>query len=300
MKKVLFVLMAAMAILTVSSCKKDKTGGGDDNTAKIPVATYRVKAVLKDFKGDDMYSGDAWKFTWNSNGTISKIDLDWNKETYSSVVFSYSGNTATAVDAKKENKPVYEITLNDKNLATKIVNKGGEDYGGFSTLECTYDANGFLTKAIVNGKLSSLQQIDENGDVEFWTRIGVEAQISESLSAPGWRKKMHTYYSAVNAAGIHGEWNEDTGVGKRWLYESGLLGRASAHVMRTAWWYGVVKDGAVSQEYATKLAYYPLDVDANSCVKSETKCYDSKEKYENDPSTMAPEGSIYFVCEKIN
>ena len=115
-----------------------------------------------------------------------------------------------------------------------------------------------------------------------------------------WRKKKHTYYTTVNNAGIHGEWDEDVKA-KRWFYETGLLGRASAHVMRTAWWYGIVSDDktTVKPEYAAQLAYYPLDVDANNCVVTETKLYDTKEKYEADPSTMGPDSKSAFVVEKI-
>ena len=111
---------------------------------------------------------------------------------------------------------------------------------------------------------------------------------------------MHTYYSNVNAAGIHGEWDEDVKV-KRWFYETGLVGRASAQIMRTAWWYGVVNDDKteVKQEYAAKLAYYPLNVDANNCVIVETKLYDTKEKYETNPDSMGADDKTAFECEKI-
>ena len=299
MKKIMLLMMAALAITTVS-CKKDGEDEGEDE-AKIPVATYRVKNLMKSWEGDDMKSGDMYSYSYNADGTIAKVDAAWNKEVYSSFVFNWNGNTVSVVDAKNDNAPVCTITVNDKKLATKIEQAADSEVGkGWKTLEIAYDANGFLTIAKPDGKVNTVQSIDEEGCIEWWGRIGIEDQVSESTAATGWRKKMHTYYETVNAAGIHGEWDEDVKV-KRWFYETGLVGRASAKVMRTAWWYGVVdKDNnVVKQEYAAKLAYYPLNVDANNCVIVETKLYDTKEKYESDPNTMGADDKTAFECEKI-
>lgn len=296
----MLLMMAALA-MTVVSCDKNKIDDEEDE-AKIPTPTYRVKNMMKSWEGDDMKSGDMYSYTWNSDGTIAKVDLAWAKEVYSSMVFTWSGNTVTVVDAKKDNQPICTITVNDKKLATKITQAAKTEVatGDWKTLELAYDANGFLTLAKVDGKVSTVQSIDEDGNIEWWGRVGIESQVSEQPTAAGWRKKMHTYYSNVNAAGIHGEWDEDVQV-KRWFYETGLVGRASAQIMRTAWWYGVVdKDNnVVKQEYAAKLAYYPLNVDANNCVIVETKLYDTKEKYESDPESMGADDKTAFECEKI-
>ncbi|MBQ1717817.1 MAG: hypothetical protein II676_02120 [Bacteroidales bacterium] len=299
MKKIMLLMMAALAI-TMVSCKKAGPDEGEDET-KIPVPTYRVKALMKSWEGDDKQSGDMYTYTWNADGTIASVDMAWAKEVYSTMKFNWSGNTVTVVDAKKDNQPVCTITVDDNKHAVKITQTADSEVGkGWKTLECAYDANGFLTLAKADGKVKTVQSIDEEGNIEWWGRVGIEDQVNESPTAAGWRKKMHTYYSNVNAAGIHGEWDEDVAV-KRWFYETNLVGRASAHIMRTAWWYGVVDtdNNVVKQEYAAKLAYYPLDVDANNCVVVETKLYDTKEKYESDPSTMGPDDKTAFVCEKI-
>lgn len=296
----MLLMMAALA-MTVVSCDKNKIDDEEDE-AKIPTPTYRVKNMMKSWEGDDMKSGDMYSYTWNADGTIAKVDLAWAKEVYSSMVFTWSGNTVTVVDAKDDNKPICTITVNDKKLATKITQAAKTEVasGDWKTLELAYDANGFLTLAKVDGKVSTVQSIDEDGNIEWWGRVGIEDQVSEQPTAAGWRKKMHTYYSNVNAAGIHGEWDEDVQL-KRWFYETGLVGRASAQIMRTAWWYGVVdKDNnVVKQEYAAKLAYYPLNVDANNCVIVETKLYDTKEKYETAPDSMGADDKTAFECEKI-
>ncbi len=295
----MLLMMAALA-MTVVSCDKNKIDDEEDE-AKIPTPTYRVKNMMKSWEGDDMKSGDMYSYTWNADNTIAKVDMAWAKEVYSTMTFTYNGNTVAVTDAKNDNKPICTITLNDKKLATKIEQAADTEVGkGWKVLELAYDANGFLTLAKADGKVSTVQSIDEDGNIEWWGRVGIEDQVSEQPTAAGWRKKMHTYYSNVNAAGIHGEWDEDVKV-KRWFYETGLVGRASAQIMRTAWWYGVVdKDNnVVKQEYAAKLAYYPLNVDANNCVIVETKLYDTKEKYESDPESMGADDKTAFECEKI-
>lgn len=299
MKKIMFLMMAALAISAVS-CKPVNPDDQEEEN-KIPVPTYRVKSLMKSWEGDDKQSGDMYTYTWNADGTIASVDMAWAKEVYSTMQFNWNGNTVTVVDAKKDNQPVCTITVDDQKHAVKIVQAADTEVGkGWKTLECTYDANGFLTLAKCDGVVKTVQSIDDEGNIEWWGRVGIEDQVTESPTAPGWRKKMHTYYNNENAAGIHGEWDEDVAV-KRWFYETNLVGRASAHIMRTAWWYGVVdnENNVVKQEYAAKLAYYPLDVDANNCVVVETKLYDTQEKYESDPSTMGPDDVTAFICEKI-
>lgn len=298
MKKVFALMMAVLAITTVS-CKKDNKGGDDDEKT-IAKPTYRVTKMLKSWEGDDKESGDSYIYKWNADGTIDQVEMAWAKEVYSIMKFNYSGNTVSVVDTKKDNKPICTITLNDQKLATKIEQAANSEVGDFTKLEITYDANGFLTSAKVNDKINTVQKIDEDGNVEWWGRIGVESLVDATTTATGWRKKMHTYYNQVNAAGIHGEWDEDVKV-KRWFYETGLVGRASAQVMRTAWWYGIVnKDKTeVEPKYAEKLAYYPLDVDDHGCVVTETKLYDTETQYKSDPSKMKGDDLCAFVCEKI-
>ena len=296
----MLLMMAALAITTLS-CNKDKNEE-EEEEGGIAKPTYRIKNLMKSWDGDDMKSGDMYTYSYNADGTVAQVDLAWNKEVYSSMVFNWSGNTVTVVDAKKDNAPVCTITVNDQKLATKITQAAKSEVAtsDWKTLECAYDSNGFLTLAKVDGVVNTVQSIDEDGNIEWWGRVGIADQVSESTSASGWRKKMHTYYSNVNAAGIHGEWDEDVKV-KRWFYETGLVGRASANIMRTAWWYGVVdkENNVVKQEYAEKLAYYPLNVDANNCVIIETKLYDKQSVYESNPDSMGPDDKTAFECEPI-
>ena len=80
MKKIMLLMMAALAI-TMVSCKKAGPDEGEDET-KIPVPTYRVKALMKSWEGDDKQSGDMYTYTWNADGTIASVDMAWAKEVY--------------------------------------------------------------------------------------------------------------------------------------------------------------------------------------------------------------------------
>jgi len=289
MKKYLFALMAVAAIFATACNKDDKKGGDDEETKELAQPTYRIKSYD--------HSGDVFEYSYNSDGTVSKIVMSWEGSPYTEAVFTYSGNKLTIKDALNDNALLFEMTLDANKHATVIKNYMKDDA---PTYNVKYDKNGFLVYLDVNGTVKTLQNIDEDGNVEYWTRVGIADKVSDDVDAAGWRKKYHTYYDTPNAAGIHSEWDEDAQV-KRWVYETGLLGRASVNVMKTAWWWGIKDEdnGIVKDEWAAKLAYYPLDVDANNCVKTELKLYDTKEQYESDPSKMAEDDKYTFVCEKI-
>lgn len=78
MKKVFALMMAVLAITTVS-CKKDNKGGDDDEKT-IAKPTYRVSKMLKSWEGDDKESGDAYIYKWNADGTIDQVEMAWAKK----------------------------------------------------------------------------------------------------------------------------------------------------------------------------------------------------------------------------
>jgi hypothetical protein len=289
MKKYLFALMAAAAILVVACNKDEKQKEGDEDSKALAQPTYRIKSYS--------HSGDVFDYSYNADGTVKEISMSYEGKPYTKAVFTYEGNKLTIKDELNENGLLFEMTLDANKHATTIKNYMKDNA---PTYNVKYDKNGFLVYLDVNGTVTTLQNIDEDGNVEYWTRVGIADKVSDDVDAAGWRKKFHTYYPNANAAGIHSEWDEDAQV-KRWVYETGLLGRASVNVMKTAWWWGVAdKDnGVVKDEWAAKLAYYPLNVDANNCIKTELKLYDKKEVYEATPDQMAEDDKYVFVCEKI-
>lgn len=293
MKKFFYVLMAAAALVAVSCEKDNGTGNGEnegEETVQLAQPTHRIKSMTSS-------GGDVYTYSYNANGTVSAIEASYDGEAYAKFTFKYEGTKLTVANALDEDKLAFEAILDKNNHAVEM-----EYYYDKSepvSLEFTYDVHGFLATCKVGGELKTIQSIVD-GNVEFWTRVGKYGETSEDVDAAGWRKKMHTYHAEDNIAGIHTEWDEDTEV-KRWVYESGILGRASVKVCKTAWWWGVNDDATqtVKPEYAAKVAYYPLNLGTDGCVATELKLYDTKEKYETAPDTMGEDAKYTFVCEAI-
>lgn len=284
MKKIFFVLMAAAAVLTVS-CKKDGKGdnnGGNDGQNALAKPEYRIKTMVNNWE-------DTWTFSYDAQGRVNDVTRG---EASKHWIFNYKSATALEINREEGNKLLYEITLNDKGYASVI-----KDYSGSATKTYAYeyDANGFMTKCTVDGAEKTMQTIVD-GNVEHWDRVGLTLENGTIL----WREKRHEYYSNPNKGGIHTEWAEDAQM-DRWFWETGLLGRPSVSVCKTAWWWGVKDEEnmVIKDEFAPKLAYYPLELDANGCVAKETKCYDTAEKFDSDPSSMDAEGYFTFTYEKI-
>lgn len=293
MRKFVYVLMAAAAIAAVSCTKDngdDNKTGNEDEAVVLEQPTHRIKTMTSS-------GGDVYTYSYNANGTVSAIEASYDGQAYANFVFTYEGKKLTVVNALEENKLAFEAILNDKNLAEEM-----EYYYDKSepvSLEFEYNADNFLVSCKVGGELKTIQSIVD-GNVEFWSRKGKYGEISADPDASGWRKKMHEYHPEKNIAGIHTEWNEDTEV-KRWVYEAGILGRASVNVCKTAWWWGINDDATqtVLGEFAEKLAYYPLNLDGEGCIKEELKLYDTAEKYETAKETMGEDAKYTFTCEKI-
>lgn len=292
MKKFFFALMAAAAVMSVS-CNKDPQKPDDDNVIPDPEPgllepTYRIASYE--------HSGDVFTYSYNENGTVSVIEASYEGKPYSKFVFTYSGSKLTIKDELEDSKLMYDMTLDANNHATVIKDYTKDDA---PTYNVRYDADGFLVYLDINGTVNTMQSI-EDGCVAYWTRVGIADKVSDNVDADGWRKKLHTYYENDNIAGIHSEWDEDAKV-KRWLYETGLLGRASVKVMKTAWWWGTAdkENGVVKDEMAEKLAYYPLNLDANGAISEEKKLYDKKDIYESNPDSMAEDDKYIFHCVKI-
>ena len=296
MKKFFYVLMAAATLAAVSCEKAGQEGdnnGGENNEPEVPQLaqpTHRIKSMTSS-------GGDVYTYSYNANGTVASLEASYDGEAYANFTFTYEGTKLTVVNALDEDKLAFVATLDANNRAVEM-----EYYYDKSEpveLECEYNADGFLVACKVNGELKTIQNVVD-GNIEFWTRVGKYGEVSTDPEADGWRKKMHTYHAEENIAGIHTEWNEDTEV-KRWVYETGLLGRASVNVCKTAHWWGVNDDAteSVLPEYAAKVAYYPLNLGTDGCVKDEVKLYDTVEKYETAPDTMGEDAKYSFVCEPI-
>ena len=246
MKK--FLVFALVAMVALVSCKKDNPGGDDEKAFK---QTARMKTLIAVYSDGE----ESWEYTYNAQGRVSQVVAAWAGEPYSTFTFTYSGNTCVVKDGDKN---AYDIDLNDKGLATKI-----KDYVENKTIDLFYDADGFITSALINGE-DACQQSVTNECVDYWTRKG---------DGDTWRHKEHTYTTTENVGAVHTEWAEDCGI-KRWIYESGLVGRASRYCCATAQWAD-----------RTALAEYEYQFDATTgAISKETKNY-------GEP------GALEFDCE---
>lgn len=246
MKK--FLVFALVAMVAIVACEKDPNGKDDEKAFK---QTARMKTLVAVYSDGE----ESWEYTYDAQGRVSQVVAAWAGEPYSTFTFTYSGNTCNVKDGDKN---AYDIDLNADGLATKI-----KDYDQNKTIDLTY-ADGFIASAKVDGA-DACQQSVTNECVDYWTRLNSETGE--------WRHKEHTYTTTENVGAVHTEWAEDCGI-KRWLYESGIVGRASRFCCATAQWAD-----------RTALAEYTYEFDsATGAISKETKNY-------GEP------GALEFDCE---
>lgn len=279
----------ALAALTLASCEKNGQNDKKKDEVVLLKPTYRIKTMQTG-------GGDVFNYSYNADGTVASVRASYDGADYANYVFTYSGANLTVKDEMDSDKISFTAVLNANKLATQMT------YNLSSSpkeLTFKYDKDGFMVATFEAGQVVTVQKIVD-GNVDYWTRVAIAANVDEDVDAAGWRKKFHTYHSEDNIAGIHVEWAEDAQV-KRWIYETGLLGRASVQVCRTAHWWGVKDDaqGIVKDEWAAKLAYYPLNLDTQGWIKNEVKLYDTKEKFDANPDSMGEDAVTKFVCEPI-
>jgi len=258
MKK--FLVFALVALVALVSCNKENKGNEDEKA-------FKQTARMKTLSTTDAYGTEDWTYTYDAQGRVSKVVARWEGKVYGTYNFNYSGNTCEVIchvdaegDKPATDTPAFDIDLNADGLATKI-----KDYEKNKTVELTY-ADGFIASAKVDGK-DATQQSVTNECVDYWTRLNKDTGE--------WRHKEHTYTDKENVGAVHTEWAEDAGL-KRWLYESGIVGRASRYCCATAQW----ADKTALAEYA-----YEYDA-ATGAITKETKSY-------GEP------GALEFDCEFI-
>lgn len=104
MKKTLFAI-AAFVTLATTSCKKK------DDTTSLPPNNNVAKAVLLQY--DDYVAS----ISYNTNGTISKIETSGTSGPVVNYNFSYNNNKISEITGEAQSKWVYTYTL---DVVTKI------------------------------------------------------------------------------------------------------------------------------------------------------------------------------------
>ena len=241
MKKVFyaFVLLAAVAA-AFSSCKKDDNK--DDN--KI------VKRLTQ--------CGDQWDvyvFSYDSDGKIAKVNRNEGEKVWT---FNWTENKADYAEKKKdgtmENLDPWTFTLTSDGYLAEFSNNWGD------TWKMTY-SDGYLTKIERKDKgtvVANCTWVD--GDLRKWSRFESETE----------QWKIQTFLTDENVGGIFPDATDKAGVG-RWMFELGLMGKPSKHLLDVAGWEG-----------STSSAVQTYEKDADGYVTKVNKVYgtDEPEVYE--------------------
>lgn len=214
---------------------------------------YRVKSF------------DGYSFAYNENGTIASVtllgvrqDFTWNDKT----LLIGKGDAAE-----------YTLTLNKQGYATKIETSQ-------HTWTMDYDKSGFLTKGSLDGVQVTGQTISSS-NITCWT--------SYDRLKLDWRKNEATYLPKVNVGWIKTHWAEALGL-ERWMFEAGLLGRASANLVESSCWRDT--EGALD----TNTSVYDYEYDVNGCVTKELRYYGKWNEF--DVEGLSLKESHTFTWEK--
>lgn len=226
MKKVLFALMAVLTLTTVS-CKKQE-----------PTIKKRLVQC-----GDEW---DVYKFSYGADGKVTLVNRNDGERTWT---FTWAGNVGTAKYVKEgENLDPWVFTLGNNGYLDRLANEWGDTWG-FS-----YDANGYLTKIVRVDKNNAVKAncTWENGDLKKWSR----------MTDDGEQWKIQSFLADENVAGIFADASDKADV-PRWIFEIGLCGKPSKHLLDQAAWEG---SGAI--------AVHTYEKDADGFVTKVNKVYD--------------------------
>lgn len=227
MKKIIYLLMAAMAIFAVS-CNKDKNGEQKEEGGDVPAPQFRIKS-LSYCDGDNLATAEAagwadkWAYTYDEQGRV--IDVDRHDGDDKHWVFTYGDDNTVTIN-RQDNKEKYVLTLNDKGVCTSILDDVLEsEWGAYKeTAVFEYDATLRVTKIQKEGQLRSELSWRDNCLVS-WTKTQDENH-----------KRVFTYSTEKNLGDLHEIYSEAIDPPARWLYETGMFGHGPANLVLTSVW----------------------------------------------------------------
>jgi len=244
MKKFFYAIaIVCLAAMAFSSCKKDE-----------PKIQKRITMC-----GDQW---DKYYFSYNADGSIKDVkrnpsnEAGWGgyERTWS---FTWSGKVGTAKYVKEgEEKGNWVFTLGENGFLTKLANEW-EDTWGFS-----YDGSGYLTRIVRVDKDNLVKSncVWANGDLSKWSRFNDDGE----------QWKMQTFLADENVGGIFADACDKADV-PRWIFELGMCGKPSKHLLDQAAWQG-----------SESIAVHTYEKDADGFVTKVNKVYgtDDPEIYE--------------------
>lgn len=225
MKKNL-ILMLSAALITVSSCKKDKKNDPIiDPTVDVP-ACLTTKTTFKYFGGESVLN-----FTYDNSGRVilEKTPVDGFETSY-----TYTNNQIVKV-AKEPNSQTFTHTYN-LDASGKVITATATDYKA----EYTYNSDNYLieiketytlpNKTIIedkkfsytDGNLTSIKSDDETATLTYGTALAkanflspVESVFAEELTGP-----LRKYFGKTSKNLITKISYSDSATYQTWSYES--------------------------------------------------------------------------------
>ncbi len=194
--------------------------------------------------------GDQWDkyaFTYGTDGNLTLVNRNEGERTWT---FTWSGNVGTAKYVKEgEEKGNWVFTLGDNGYLSTWANEWGDTWG------FTYNSENYLTKIVRTDKDNAVKAncVWSNGDLTKWSRI-------KDDNTEEW--KIQSFLEDENVAGIFADASDKAGV-DRWIFEVGMCGKASKHLLDQAAWEG-----------SEAIAVHTYEKDEDGFVTKVNKVYD--------------------------
>ena len=223
MKKIVYLLMAAMVIFATSCDKKN----GENDTPEQDIPACRIKK-LSYCEGQDLNDPtqaewyDNWNYTYDEQGRV--IDVDKKDGDSKHWIFSYAEAGVVTI-TRADNKEILKLTLNGDGVCTSILDDVKEsDWGPYQeTALFEYDATLRAKKITKEGELRSELTWRDNCLVS-WTKTKDH------------KKRVFTYSTDKNIGDLHEIYSEAIDPPARWLYETGMFGHGPANLVLTSVW----------------------------------------------------------------
>ncbi|MBP5558195.1 MAG: DUF4595 domain-containing protein [Bacteroidales bacterium] len=194
--------------------------------------------------------GDQWDkyaFTYGTDGKLTLVNRNEGERTWT---FTWSGNVGTAKYVKEgEEIGNWVFTLGDNGYLSTWANEWGDTWG------FTYNSENYLTKIVRTDKDNAVKAncVWINGDLTKWSRI-------KDDNTEEW--KIQSFLEDENVAGIFADASDKAGV-DRWIFEVGMCGKASKHLLDQAAWEG-----------SEAIAVHTYEKDEDGFVTKVNKVYD--------------------------
>ena len=224
---------------------------GEGIKMKKGLSVLLIVAALFGFYGGAVNLNDvlACKDYWEKEGEKSTADMNKLEDGLNQLLDNEEAYLDGLDQVKEgEEKGDNVFTLGDNGYLKTWANEWGDTWG------FTYDANGYLTKIERTDKGAVKSNcVWTNGDLSKWSRF-------KDDGSEEW--KIQSFLADENVGGIFADACDKADV-SRWIFELGLCGKASKHLLDQAAWEG-----------SEAIAVHTYEKDADGFVTKVNKVYD--------------------------